>query len=76
MNNIEKYRVEKGVTQEKMAADLNVSQAAVAQWESGKRNPPLKKAKQISDYLGKSIDKIFFNIDYNNMLENKKLKAS
>lgn len=59
MNEIEKLRLEIGITQEKMALDLNVSQSAVAQWESGKRVPPLKKAKEIADYFDTTIDVIF-----------------
>lgn len=72
MNAIEKFRANMGVTQEKIALDLNVSQSAVAQWESGKRVPPLKKAKEIADYFGTTIDVIFFEGDYNTKLEKPK----
>jgi len=74
MNAIEKHRAGIGITQEKMAQDLGVSQGAVAQWESGKRNPPLKKAKEIADYFGTTIDVIFFDNGYN--IELEKPKAS
>ncbi|MBC3796464.1 helix-turn-helix transcriptional regulator [Acetobacterium tundrae] len=74
MNAIEQFRTNKKITQEKMATDLSVSQSAVAQWESGKRVPPLKKAKEIADYFDTTIEIIFFDEEYNTMLE--KCKAS
>ncbi|UYO62828.1 helix-turn-helix domain-containing protein [Acetobacterium wieringae] len=68
MNAIEFLRNEKKITQEKMANDLRVTQSAVAQWESGKRVPPLKKAKEIADYFNTTIDVVFFEGEYNTKL--------
>lgn len=69
MNTVEQLRAKKKITQERMALDLNVSQSAVAQWESGKKVPTLKKAKEIAEYFDTTIDAIFFEDDYNTMLE-------
>lgn len=68
MNAIEFLRNEKKITQEEMANDLSVTQSAVAQWESGKRVPPLKKAKEIADYFNTTIDVVFFEGEYNSKL--------
>lgn len=49
--NIKKFRLEKGWTQEQFGKLLNISQAMVAQYENNKRNPKLETIQKISTAL-------------------------
>lgn len=60
MNNIAKYRAKKGLTQNELAEELNVTSGAVGMWETGKRVPNLDMAKEIADYFNTTIEEIFF----------------
>ncbi|URN83517.1 helix-turn-helix transcriptional regulator [Acetobacterium wieringae] len=75
MNNISKYRAMKGLTQNDLAEDLNVTSGAVGMWETGKRVPNLEMAKVIADYFNVTIEEIFFT-DENNETLAKEPKAS
>lgn len=50
-NNLKKIRIERGITQKKLADALHVSQNAVFNWENGKREPALEMIKKIADAL-------------------------
>ena len=52
-------RILKGVSQEKMAEDLNVSRSKVSSWETGRREMSLYDAVIISDYFDVSMDNLF-----------------
>ena len=52
-------RILKGVSQEKMAEDLNISQSKVSSWETGRREMSLYDAVVISDYFEVSMDNLF-----------------
>lgn len=52
-------RILKGVSQEKMAEDLNVSRSKVSSWETGRRELSLYDAVIISDYFNVSMDNLF-----------------
>ena len=54
---IKEARKEKGWTQEKLAAELNVSRSAVLNWERGVRNPEKEMLLRISKVLGIQPDK-------------------
>lgn len=49
---LKSLRLKKGLTQEKLANSLNVSQNAVYNWENGKREPSLEMIRKISKILG------------------------
>lgn len=53
--NIKKCRIERGMTQKKLSELLNVSQNAVHNWETGKREPNMAILHQIAKILDKSI---------------------
>lgn len=53
--NIKKIRKEKRLTQKELAQRLNVSQANLAQYENGKRNPKLATLQKIADALEVSV---------------------
>lgn len=52
-------RILKGVSQEKMAEDLNVSRSKISSWETGRREMSLYDAVIISDYFNVSMDNLF-----------------
>lgn len=52
-------RILKGVSQEKMAGDLNISRSKVSSWETGRREMSLFDAVMISDYFDVSMDNLF-----------------
>ena len=52
-------RILKGVSQEKMVEDLNISRSKVSSWETGRREMSLYDAAIISDYFDVSMDNLF-----------------
>ena len=57
-------RKEKGVSQETMAFELNVSRQAVSKWETDQSIPDLDKIKLLAEYFDVSIDYIVNDISY------------
>lgn len=53
---IKKFRLAKGLTQEKLAEIMGTSQAAVGMWEAGTRMPRADKLLKLADVLGCSVD--------------------
>lgn len=53
-------RLERGITQRKLAKDLGLSESAIAMYEIGKRVPSLARAKEIAKYFGVAVEDIFF----------------
>ena len=53
---IYELRKEKGISQETMALDLNVSRQAVSKWETDQSLPDLDKIKLLSNYFNVSTD--------------------
>lgn len=49
-------RIEKGVTQEQMARDTGITQAAISKWESSDTIPKLEFLVKLAKYFGCSID--------------------
>lgn len=54
--NLKKLRIEKGVTQKQLGNVLNVSQNAIYNWETGKREPNLDMLEKIAAYFGVTVD--------------------
>lgn len=52
-------RTLKGVSQEKMAEDLNISRSKISSWETRRREMSLYDAVVISDYFNVSMDNLF-----------------
>lgn len=52
-------RILKGVSQEKMVEDLNISRSKVSSWETGRKEMSLYDAVIISDYFDVSMDNLF-----------------
>lgn len=58
-NNIRKYRLKKGITQEELASYFNKSKATIARWESGENRPDADTIKEICRILTISPDTLF-----------------
>ena len=52
-------RIRKGLNQDELAKELNVTRNSVSAWERG-INPSLDNAKKIADFFEVPIDEIFF----------------
>ena len=49
-------RKEKGITQTKLAMELNTSQNTISRYETGDREPGIRELIKIADYFNVSID--------------------
>ena len=56
MNNLKKYREEKGITQIRLSIEAGVSQETISAYENGKAFPSAETLIKMSDFLGVSID--------------------
>ena len=54
--NITDLRKKKGITQEQLAAALNISPQAVSKWETNTSQPDVQTLPLIADYFDVSID--------------------
>ena len=58
-DNIARLRKEKGMTQEDLARELNISYQAVSKWETGVSSPDISNIKLLAQFFGVSIDMLF-----------------
>ena len=49
-------RKEKGITQTKLAMELNTSQNTISRYETGDREPGIRDLIKIADYFNVSLD--------------------
>lgn len=59
-NKLKIFRKELGLRQEDIAVDLGVTRQTIIAIENGKFNPSLELALQISKYLNKPVEEVFF----------------
>lgn len=53
---LKELREKNGISQADLARVLSISQGAVGNWESGKREPNFEMSKRLADYFGVSVD--------------------
>lgn len=58
MNQIRKFRIEYGMKQSALAAELNVGQNTISNWETGKTEPDQKSLKMMAEIFETSIDEL------------------
>ena len=58
-NRLEELRKERGVTQQELAALLEVSRQTISSLEKGRYNPSIQLAFKIARYFGLRIEDIF-----------------
>jgi len=59
INNIKEIRLKKGITQIKMAEDLQVTRQTMNAIEKNKYNPSLELALKILRYFDEPLEKVF-----------------
>lgn len=71
---IAELRMDRNMKQEDLAAILNISRSALANWESGNRRIDIETLVVIADFFGVSCDYLLGRTKhkYNFALENKK----
>ncbi len=58
-NKLEEIRKARGIRQEQLAQDLEVSRQTIGSLENGRYNPSITLAFKIARYFGVSIEEIF-----------------
>ena len=58
--NIKKAREEKGLTQEQLAEQLNVTRQAVSGWETEKTRPDIETLQKIAEILEVEIERLIY----------------
>lgn len=53
---LKEIRKSKGISQLKMAIDLNTNQNTISRYETGEREPGINELIQIADYFNISVD--------------------
>lgn len=56
-------RKEKNLSQEELAAVLNVSRQAVSRWETGLAAPSLDKLQFLAEFYGVTLDELFCSVE-------------
>ena len=59
-DSIKKLRKEKKMTQDELAAKLNVTRQAVSNWEMGKTQPDVETLTQLAEIFGVSVERIIY----------------
>lgn len=58
-NRLEELRKQRGIRQEDLAADLEVSRQTIGSLENGRYNPSIVLAIRIARYFGVSVEEMF-----------------
>lgn len=58
-NNVYTLRTELGISQDKMAADLEISRRSISKIENGDQNPSLEMVYRISAYFNRLVPEVF-----------------
>lgn len=53
---LKEIRLEKNVSQVKLAETIGVSKGIISMWETGQREPTLSSLVALADYFGVSLD--------------------
>lgn len=72
MDNLKRYRKEKGITQIRLSIEAEVTQETISAYESGKAMPSAETLIKMADFLDVSIDYLLERTD--NPLVNRSAK--
>lgn len=70
---LRELRKQKGITQEKLAEELDISRSKVSSWETNKREMSITEAIKLADLYDVSLDNLF---ERNNINEKEYIKVS
>lgn len=62
-------RKSKGMSQEELGAELNVSRQTISKWESCQSYPDFQRLVLLSDYFGLTLDELVKDIDVREVRE-------
>ncbi|MCI9135849.1 MAG: helix-turn-helix transcriptional regulator [Lachnospiraceae bacterium] len=65
-----KLRKEKGLSQEELGMEMQVSRQTVSKWESGQSYPDFTKLVMLSDYFNMTLDELVKDLDVQEVREN------
>lgn len=65
-----KLRKEKGLSQEELGMEMQVSRQTVSKWESGQSYPDFTKLVMLSDYFDMTLDELVKDLDVQEVREN------
>ena len=63
-NHLKEYRAKLGVNQQQMGALVGVSRQTIVAIEKGDYNPTINLCRQICRALGKTLDELFWEEEY------------
>ena len=66
---LKQIRKAKGISQLKLAMDLNTSQNTISRYETGEREPGIRELIQLADYFHVSVDYLLERTDNPTMLK-------
>lgn len=66
---LKELRVAKGISQLKLAMDLNTSQNTISRYETGDREPGIHELIKIADYFHVSVDYLLERTDNPRLLK-------
>lgn len=69
--NLMRLRKERGLSQEQLANEINVTRQTISKWELGDTVPDMNKLIELSRLLNISVDELIGNNEYNNNSNNK-----
>ncbi|MBE6944471.1 MAG: helix-turn-helix transcriptional regulator [Ruminococcaceae bacterium] len=73
---LKQLRKARGISQVKLAMDLNTGQNTISRYENGEREPGIDELIRIADYFRVSVDYLIGRTDYPDMYPvNNKEKA-
>ena len=58
-NRLEELRMQRGIKQEELTAELKVSRQTISSLENGRYNPSIQLAFRLARYFGLSVEEIF-----------------
>lgn len=64
MLRLRELRKKNGLNQQKMALELNITQAGYSRYEVGKSEPDISMLIHLADYFGVSVDYLIGRTDY------------
>ncbi len=67
--NIRKIRTAKGITQEQLAEQMNLTRQAISSWETGKTEPDSEAMKKMAEIFGCTLDDIIYGEKQNSTSE-------
>lgn len=74
--NLMRLRKQKGLSQEELANEIDVSRQTVSKWELGSTTPEMDKLVQMSNFFGVSVDDLVNGDDVTSKVNNTNVKEN